>query len=630
MTTLGFSKQKVRNFLYEILNTQFPEARNVPPEQLDGYFKDLCAIHKVDADEAFDVIYKTVNDTAFKPNERQQAVLKAVSHPTFLDLPQDLCVWFSAIHILHVLGDSGHRVSDVASKDAMFLVSILPQSAYRHTIFKTNLDVPFEKAGDILHGFRTHILRQSGKLAAQRGHAQSEQDFADEPKKPVDLREALKHALAFEAPERVFWFEEVLRLGTSFTRADLRWMQEFKKHLIFDSDIGEAKDIYGGLVDVNQGNPPFTPREVFDTIHGNQEARDPILMAWIDKFKTKGEPQKTLAAYWDERLEEFTASRCHPELTRVILEKCETLTPPVFTLAQLAERAQLKTAELDGFLRSRNPEGRVYQDNGAGGWQLKAGTLLDNLALALGLDKAEQLLSAPSEPPIRKAAAEIARPVLNVWQQAGYPADMGVRFGGQYDSPKALEAVVGDALKLLNVDGTKDSAQKRALLRALKNPQDAFDEYGMPSLPHLWLMWAARPETAAQSTPATTFAALTKTFGLAPKSADVKENGYKELLWAGVNAARDGQFKGLFYEEYLASLGFEDTRRDKFKHAFHKLGTDAKLNADDQKVIAAVEAVAGRLYGNNAKGQPRLEILLGPARQTIQRMRIALNPPQQN
>ena len=180
---------------------------------------------------------------------------------------------------------------------------------------------------------------------------------------------------------------------------------------------------------------------------------------------------------------------------------------------------------------------------------------LRELAHGIGLSSEEaaalmpwpQREEAALPPPARKA--EAAAPA-SPWDGFSTEARKSL---SDFGTPDSLAAA---AASLLSPAARQDGETRTAFIRAMKEPPFAAInswQGGMPSLPHLLLLWAAKPETQGMTHNAT-MQAFGETWGTTPPAgAKGAKHGF---AWAAVETARrEGKLHADFETTFRATSG---------------------------------------------------------------------------
>lgn len=433
----------------------------------------------------------------------------------------------------------------------------------------------------------------------------------------------------------------------------------------------------------------ISPAALFDTLHGisrKGQDHDPLLMAWMHKFALMYMAGGHMV---DATLEDVWRQHVKPEhkpaderLLINILRHAEaafahnTREPVYITLESMAVAAGLTAHQLRGAIYAENADAqqRACWRARKGVWQPT--DVIKGLARVFHREdnpRPDLFFAEPA--PLPKPAIVVTAPVTftpaapvdvapkTPWEERGM-GDAEKLFGAQYATPdKMVDAV----LALMKPDHAEEKNMRAMLFEALRDPKGAVRQYtygdegdkktvSLPSIPHMWLMWAAMPETYQHPSSASVFTSLAVTFDVDLKD-DVLDRNLTDtpqgtLAWAAIEHARSrvaaerpqhGVTTITSYRDFLRWVGSTEQREHVLRHQLTDLfGYMDELRSEDawprhmnatqrdgyyKPMAELLRNVVVSAFGKQGE-EPKYTALLGPQRRgkMLERLKPLLSP----
>lgn len=422
----------------------------------------------------------------------------------------------------------------------------------------------------------------------------------------------------------------------------------------------------------------ISPATLFDTLHGTSrkgQDHDPLLMAWMHKFALMFMAGGQMV---DATLEDLWRQHAKPEhkpanehLLVQILRHAEftfarnPTAPMCITLEALAGAAGLTAHQLRSaiYAESADAQQRACWRARKGAWQPT--DVIKGLARVFhpATDQRPDLFFAQPaplpQPVVTASAPAVIVPVAPVietpktpWEEKGM-GDAEKLFGAQFETP---EKMVDAVIALMKPERADEKAMRGMLFDALRDPKGAVRQYTygdegnkktitLPSIPHMWLMWAAMPETYNHPSSEAVFTSLAITFDVELKDDVLNQNltdtPQGTLAWAAITHARTRAAAGkpqngvttiTSYRDFLRWAGSTEQREHVLRHQLTDLfGYMDELRSEDAwprqmnatqrdgyykpmaELLRNVVVVAFGRQGN----EPKYTALLGPQRRGV-------------
>lgn len=583
----------------------------------EKFFAELCALHGVETETAFRVFHET-GSIGFNGNAADRKLRDIIAGPTFLDLPNPHEHWRFSYEFskdLSVRTDEqfdAEAISNFPLTDMPYFFNILPRPVQRD-IAKAigSFSVDDE---NFLVRLRSEILkvlaprrtfldapRNEDEIVVLGAKKLSISAIVDAKASGMVIEDKLSRLPASQrldvqqqatpANYRHFIFG---RIGTvlELTQRQYDRLLSQNNDLMRDSVTATArlKEIYGSAAS------DITPRDVYAQISGESEPTDPLL--YVAAKKALENPDEFVplspALIWQKRTQEQQQN----PLAEKIIEKWQGLNTSIITLAQLAKELGVFAPDLQRLMTSDNLAKNCWRFEND---KYVVNSAFEKLCTWLG-EKPEDVIAQPVR--TLKARVEITaappkeQPVKTPWQDMGAERAEEL-FGAQFDTP---QAVIEKALAFMNPPAAQVKEARAALTQALKSPSGYVNEYGHPSLPHLWLMWGIDPDTHKDFSPDTVFTALEMTFQAGADDGKLTDALYAErepsqavrhmtptaaLAWAAIKTAHakhegeNGIARVTSYADFLRWGGMKEASDDKANYRWDELLAFADLIQTD-------------------------------------------------
>lgn len=508
-------------------------------------FQDLCALHGVEEEDVYRILHLKYEKLNISPQDER--IFQIIIHPTFLDLPENFHEWRALLQLNYHLKYGASLETGKAQAPEIirsFEIGSTSLSAIGSGMLsaKTSFDrhvrrVPIEYMGEehSAYLFNTMPPSHQRNVVAILFKTLGEQGVADLQKRSkisddqflAHLRLALvnfaligdgqdmvevaptpmaAHTMDRLVADKLSVNSPHYALVKKYIGIDRKRLADVAKHDLGDNnDIIELTLAMNAQLQASGAVRLLNPRQIFDSVFTQRGAAcDPLLLLEIDNFIAQTVPadkKNNVRVALHKRYPEGVSAAL-PEVAQRLAQQLSGPPHYAITLAQASDISGIAEHELRSFID--NPRRAWIATDGQ--WEVNPASVLSKLTLLVG-DPAV-LIPPPAEPasvkkivlpPTSMPKIQTVSGPVSVWQAAGYPDTLPVLFDGRITAPSDIDRFANEAV-LLMPKAKQTDATRRMLVDAFKNPDQVFGKhsdqsYGCPSLPHLWLMWAMRPET---------------------------------------------------------------------------------------------------------------------------------------
>lgn len=595
----------------------------------------------------------------YKLTEEEKRVWELYSHPANFDFPTSpraLETWTYVQRLAAAIHRGMLRKGDKSEfafdpETIMFFVQALSKPELRRALHATQ----FNPA--VLKGTEDQKLRALVPFLAATGAMNVREGSYDDEGQPIPTEgggpvyRGLDHFFPTTSGPRAEQNKEIRRELAEIARKSHALSEQNVAHLRSASPekIATARYIAVQLTKrMRQGlrTPDYVmPSVVYDLLYkGFDKAAtvDPILFAWSEKLrqerelnkdKAKGEVHQeiSLEAAWQNAPAQYKKPK-NDALVLKILRRIDERKLQFYTLADVLGEGDRATAEVRALLNHPEPARKLWEwgwnrAHTAQGWQTTE--VLRKLAKRFGYTKPDSFVKRPedvSKKPVVTAPAAPTAGTDSAVVASVAPAPTPVPTSEDIVSAAAIEAspeqaeddtsVLKTAASYTKAEraGIVDAAQalfgktgssQKGLFEASFDGHRPYTKEGLPSLPHVALLWAAHPHTRALG-----IRAMTEAFN-AFWSAEEDRNTYEgtakqHFAWAAVAAMKE---RGTLFENHQA---FIDAVHAEAKTGLAAPSVDRLFTVIDVVQRAAVQATkakdkpAVKLEGNDRRAAAEL------------------------
>lgn len=620
----------------------------------------------------------------------EKALWKKLSHPANFDFPSrasELGRWVRDRIIADVLEKAGkesraHTEFVYESSIIGFFLNSLPRPILRRALHKasTKKGHLFSKDSGTRVQAMMAVLQASGVLNIRPG--EYDQDGKPIPKqKGGKVLKALEHLFPITSDERGRQNEAIRRQVEAIMAADAVLREDEIDGLarISPDDILVARRIAIELTQrfrsANRKPAYIMPGDVYDILFSQPQHRfapDPILYAWIEKVrqelllnkdKPEGAAKKTISLNkaWESVRHKVPALRNEKPLLK-ILTRIEDRSLPLYCIQDLVAEGEANRADAvetikDWLYNARLSRPFWFQDTAHEKQPWRSTPVLRHMANSLGFTKPEYLVArpgrvstvAPSETAMPLAPGEVfaaapdrmnADTAAALEEPLSAPVTAVMPSDSDEEEPKTAShfrgnvqeraTLMANALSLFGADG---AAVQRSILEGSLG-RHAFDNRGLPSLPHVWVMWAAWPWTREAGMRQMVDAFHTFWEVDEERAHRYEGTARQQFIWAAAAAMRSQGRLFVTHDAFLQDVSQNAgvTRKSMTADDVLRLFNSAALRGDEQKAgLTALDQKTGKAFLGwaDAVGAPVSRFFLGgdAGARFIKRLRSAVATP---
>lgn len=522
-------------------------------------FTEICDLHGVDPKVAVGLFSLRAQGKPFKGDDL--ALWKKISHPAFLDFPEDLPRWVANVKVQFAVRDDTKEPIIVRDHVIGYYVNSLPQPKLRRIIHKLELNSNALSEGD----HRTYVSVLGDILVAADSSGFEHVTLPSEevipgvtpgiPENAIDILEALERSPSLFALDKkgerskADILKEVVLENSRVTGETVDTLRRIDpKHIADALKISRALSNHATSRGISA--VPASPTDVFEHLHSTKSTmqRDPILYAWSQKIlqEADGKRYQSLADAWANA----SASRHKPKHDARILNVLKAIDagiaagkPAVYSLHDFkreSDKTDAMVQAIGNLLLTESKEWNAKRD-GKGGRAYIASEALQRLAQRLHASPAQLIVQPTFETPkpdIKDNAKPQPTPSITAPAAPTIPMHQGLSKHDLLD--KAARLILGE-----RANGDDTTRIKAILNTAYTTPTHAI-EHGLPSLPHMWLLLAA--DESSRSLPAKDlFHKFSVAWGQDPSRLDVTGSVKMSFAIAAIATMRD---KGELYSDY--------------------------------------------------------------------------------
>lgn len=542
-------------------------------------FEALCKMHGTNAAEVgatiFHVAMNTPDSVLRARSTNKEALARKydmIAHPTFLDLPpaSALNKWMLDANLFGVTLDEARRsrVEAFVEPNAVaWLVGALTRPELRRAAEATGAN-----GNNLNAAMLEDVLERAGTPGGNLRSIDSGAAAAPLPPGVEPLTSVLHRAVGRQSAAQFTVYEarqegvdggpgaspdRIVSHVVSEQHATGRMIDDVRRHRT--QDIADSRYVAFNIWDRDKTSrdKPLTPTAAHELLFGAKP--DALLHAWSKKWRLDDQRIEVgqmhqgpvpLTEAW-EKLPDSLKSKYNAFMPKA-LAWAEQQDPPLFTLAGLDHK--LGRHAVSALSASDPGTLWVWPAKRMAGELPKMTRPLRELVngIGLSLEDAVTLMPWPQRAGVTLSTTARRTTAAATGPWDGFSAEARSALG-KFGTPDSLAAA---AAGLLSPMARQDAETRAALIRAMKEPPFAAinaQQGGMPSLPHLLLLWAAKPETQGMTHNAT-MQAFGEIWGALPSAGakDVKHG----FAWAAVETARrEGKLYPDFETTFRATSG---------------------------------------------------------------------------